>query len=491
MPRVAVLTNIIVNNPITSPPTTLSGSITPIQITKDNLFSPIPIVKGGTHSSPNIVNQVAGLVPLLPCCSNIDSYATFYFVSHNKSEICNSSLTYRIQIKINGVYYGIVIYTEGTDTAATLTASINTALTGSGFTASNVNLTFWFGGHIVTGQINSPTGSGALYNGYSLYFDTAAVCLGTIYNYFEYGISQNGCSPCNYVGGLNGYIDDNNYVLPVFGSLTCSDADKNDFNTFIVSIPKFISFTGLTLQKLNGNTWSNVATLDNTNTYGTFILYQYTNLNYAGYTISWKYVLALLGEGCYRVYYNSNTPERAVCGYSITFKLQAFTPELADLTVKFSVTYYGGNIGSVTTQGQYWSLTGIDTSANKYPLTITDSIRFLGMFGYESAGITTTEVKYYSGFLQQVRNEAIKSFILNTGLLPFWLVQRFYSYCLMADTITVNDNNIANSNQNMKNQLVRVDGKVTPKYNMGTHLLSIKELQFKEQTQFVFRDLAN
>jgi hypothetical protein len=61
----------------------------------------------------------------------------------------------------------------------------------------------------------------------------------------------------------------------------------------------------------------------------------------------------------------------------------------------------------------------------------------------------------------------------------------------MADIITVNDSNIGNSNQNIKNITVRPDGKITPTYSAGNRLVFIKGLQFKEQTQFVFRDLAN
>lgn len=140
--------------------------------------------------------------------------------------------------------------------------------------------------------------------------------------------------------------------------------------------------------------------------------------------------------------------------FSPPFCLKNFSCTLTDGTVKFETVDIGGNIGSVTTQGLSWSscctnkTTGVIT-----PLTINDSIRYFGEFGYETATLQRDFIKYAPGVINKVRDESIKNFTLKTSQLPLWLHQRFYAYALMADQLYVSDYNQNNANYNLKHFL--------------------------------------
>ena len=221
-----------------------------------------------------------------------------------------------------------------------------------------------------------------------------------------------------------------------------------------------------------------------------------TNVNYGGFILSWQAVLAAFGPGTYIFYVGGGTTTDlpSYCLSSSPFCLKAFDCYACDSTVKFEANYDGGNFGSVTTQGQSWSLCCSQAASaqsqqiTSNPFPWLDSIRFFGEFGYETAEFERDFVKYATGIINKVRDEAIKKFMLKTEKLPMWLHERFYAYGLMADQLYVSDYNINNPNYNYKHFWVVADGNYTPQYTNWSRYSKIQDLAFKEGDQFVFRD---
>ena len=362
-------------------------------------------------------------------------------------------------------------------------------------------------------MILSPTGSGLLYNDVTL---SASSSYSTIQSYplLSSVVSDCLCDPREGLYMADTIADDRNFVLPVFGTTysyneeqistfrgqKCDLPDyETDYSTFMFSYPfsdgyQYDPITSgeFQLQKLIGSTWSTITTLDYTNSYGTAfssLIYGCQTVAYYGYTIQWGLVLNTFGEGTYRFHLMDmyNIPF-TYCQTSTPLCLKAWNVQLASGTVKFETQYSGGNYGSVTQQGINTSLCCSDVNGNSLPININDSIRFPGFFGYETVEYERDFVKYATGVINKVRDEAVKNFVLKTDKLPMWFHQRFYAYALMADELYVSDYNLNNANYNYKKFWVVADGNYTPTYTNNSRYIKIQELKFKEGIQNTWRD---
>jgi hypothetical protein len=394
-------------------------------------------------------------------------------------------------------------------TTSSIAAIINAAFSGTGITCLVTVNSGSFAGDNVNLNIVlvAPPGTTTTYNGVTVTitsvniktFQTNPFSGGQTGQSTPANPANNVCScECRY--GLytaDSIADDRNFTLPVFADLTCSDAYHNDINSFLFSYPGTynpITNNDFTLTKLINGVWTQVAVLNNS-TYGTPI-YQAcsstsaaaasTVSNAGGYIINWSLVLAALGEGIYEFNVNSvgyTQDTGSWCFVSPPFCLKAWTCIDVDATVKWETVYNGGTFGSVTTQGVSWSLCCKGTAVQW-----KDSIRFFGFFGYETAEFQRDFVKYATGVIDKVRDEAVKKFTTKTDRLPMWLHERFYAYGLQADQLYVSDYNINNANYNYKHFWVVADGNYTPQYTTYSRYTKILDLAFKEGDQFVFRD---
>lgn len=455
--------------------------------------------------------QVVGLVPVFPCCIPQDAKGGFVF-GFTDNYNCVGSGTGFVQMIIDLIIGGVDLGTFSfgyNDSAATIQAALDFILP-TGFT-SMVTVSSSL---IRTFVILSPSGSGNTHNGITIQaIDVNNQCglIKSTYNFQGGNSDSNACLNCDCRQGeylADSIADDRYFVLPVFADSTCTDSYHNDVNSWIFQYPGTynpIQNHDFKLQKLINGVWTDIALLNNTN-YGTPL---YTgnicSNNYGGYQISWSLVLSQLGEGTYRFTvngsYNENTP---YCFFSPPFCLKQFDCNLTDGTVKFETSSCGGNFGSVTDQGVSWSVccspingyivnnTCTSTplsSGQSGPLPYTDSIRFAGYFGRETADYNEDFIKMATGYIQKVRQEAVKSFTLSTDLLPFWFHQRFYSYGLMADNCYVSDYNMNNPNYNIKHFAVKRNASYTIKYdNNSLRMKKVLDMKFVEQIQFTYRD---
>lgn len=492
----------------TPPPSTLGGGASNGQPTQP-VNSPI---------------QIAGLVPVFPCCIPgvpcVDSKSSIYIQTTDCMTGGNYSFTFTILIGgIITTFPPVTFpYNSGTISAAAMQALINASLAGSGFT-SNVVITSGIPpalSVVYHVTLLSPTGSCSEFNDVIPgIINTTCINFWIAHGFTGGTVGKGGANACDCDCRQGKYFadsipDDQQYQLPVFASTTCTGSYYNDKNVWVFEYAlgyNPIINSDFTLTKWNGTTWVTVAVLNN-NVYGTVIntLGICVNVNYAGFIIDWNAVLVGLGEGLYQFNVNGsfNGSTSNYCFFSPPFCLKTFDCNLASGTVKFITKSCGGTIGSVTTQGQSWSICCVPPSnvsvsnscistpllpGQTGPLPFNDSIRFPGYFGKESADYQETNIKLATGVIQKTRQEAIKTFLLDSDLLPFWFHQRFYVYGLMADNITVSDYNMNNPNYNYKNFSVVRDSSYPIKYSDNSlRFKKVLGMKFKEGIQLVMKD---
>lgn len=425
----------------------------------------------------NTVPQAVGLVPMFACCESNKAAVAGTMVQ--RSENC----TITLNVIIGGVNYGSVAITIATSGAAIQTA-INLLLAGTGITCQVTiqNLAVFI-------IFTAPSGYGADYNGVEVAC-TATGCVRNVYNIDFFGgvNGANFCGDCDCREGkytADEIPDDRNFMLPVFADLKCSDDYHNDYNGFALKFP--IGYTSVAngdwkLQKLQSGAWDTLATLNN-GSYGTIIATNCTNFNYQGYLIQWRDVLRSFGEGIYRILAES----ASFCQRTPPFCLKQFDCLNADQTIKIKMDGEGGTFGSVTKQGDSTSLCCKKTTGNT-SLRYTDSVRIPGFFGYETAEFSRDYIKYASGYVNHVRDEAIKNYTLKTDMLPIWLHQRLYAYAFQSQNIYISDYNVNNADYNLKNIAVIADSAYTPQYRNYSRYMRVNDMKFKEQTQFIYKD---
>lgn len=462
---------------------------------------------GGTGSPQRatiVPEQVIGLVPLFSCCSAKDALAGFSFGSFDTTG-CSGATT-ELTIIIDNVIYGAFSYSSATSNA-TIQNDINALLSGSGFTCTVT------GTALLRFCVITAVGTGDVYNGAVLnVIKTGSTCGGVVKNYdFSGGTASGGfsCDPacdCRSYGG-DSTSDDKQFLLPVFATADCTDSYHNGYNLWILKYPgtyDAIAAGDFKLQKLVNGVWSTAATLNST-TYGTpYNNNFYTNnglcqnVNYCGYEINWRNVLLYQGEGQYRLYVSGyySGVQNSYCFYSPPFCLRTFDCDDVNGTCKFEAYYAGGNFGSVTKQGNSWSLCCTQTTTNaagqtiiaSVPIKLRDSIWFFGFFGREGYDPTRDSIKYATGEIKKVRDEIIKVFDFETSQMPMWFHQRLASYGFMADQLFVSDYNVNNDSYEYKRFWVVADSDYKPIHRGFTRYPKVRGVKFKEGLQYIFRD---
>lgn len=295
-------------------------------------------------------------------------------------------------------------------------------------------------------------------------------------------------TPCDYEDCR---YDQDCYFLKTFGNIIDGVPEElpsyeNDFNTFLIKYPAYATgkypFTWI-IEKADipfydsGNVseweWNNVAyPIDNT--YGP--LYKLGDIigfpAYTMFQVNWGKVLNAFGPGFYRIKADLYTrkvvvvivsgipiatlqTEEISCMTSEIFKLDQFSCEKADGTIKFE-TAITGSIGSIDQYETVFNLCGIK---------IYDSIRLRGFFGYETTPkYIETLLEHQSGQIDEINNKLLNKFVGKIYRAPKWVHDRLKSYGFMADNILVSDYNINNSDYFIKQKGIRLQGAYEPTY---------------------------
>lgn len=311
----------------------------------------------------------------------------------------------------------------------------------------------------------------------------------------------------------NDIFNDEQFTLPVFAQVSGSDLYFNDQNSWLFELPLSGTQTiDFFLDKLIGNVWVNQTSLINNN-FGIFYSLPKNcsvgqlnctvlcpTKNWTGYLLYWQNVLNAFGEGVYRFRVNYTVYTRSFCFASPPFCLKEFDCFLANRTTKFESYYFGGRFGSVNKKycgGKFWDFCCVGRTDNPStsPINWYDSIRIYGFLGREDKEYERVQIKYQTGVVNKIRDEAIRKFKwknfgnfssnMGTGL-PFWFHDRFSVYGLMSPKLLVSDYNLNNSQYELKRYCVIADSNYTPEYK-GFSRYSSVELQFKSQNQYLIK----
>ena len=327
------------------------------------LINPLPPIQ-----SIDIPQQVMGLVPVFPCCGQINNCVSFLFTL---TEAISGDIIGTI--KFTDGYGAIInidfIFTSGESQSDCITQIINSVNSTDVYTASSD------GNQITiccpdTVQYNNGAVEMQIYSNIINISGGITFVEGGAFSFF-YGIQWNGifltipndncdCREGNYLPD-NPYADDTQIPLPVYADLSDSNPAFNDFNYWLFLYPLTAStpVNDFNLQMYENGVWVNIAVLNN-NTYGVYYNYSMTDVNYQGFEISWNLILSAFGAGTYRF----NQSGGSYCFNSPPFCLQPYSCYACDRTVKFLTQVTGGNSGSVTQQGNVWALSGILTSGS-------------------------------------------------------------------------------------------------------------------------------
>ena len=145
-----------------------------------------------------------------------------------------------------------------------------------------------------------------------------------------------------------------------------------------------------------------------------------------------------------------------------------------DVTINYNFSFYGGhtNVNS--------------TFIRSGAFTWKDSVRIGGEFGYEQTDYERKSIKYQTGVVNKIRDEAILKFTWKSSSLPFWFHERFKGYALMADELKVSDYNLNNADYNLKLFSVQGDSSYVPDYKGYTRYTKVK-CDFKAKIQNIKR----
>lgn len=306
--------------------------------------------------------------------------------------------------------------------------------------------------------------------------------------------------------GADNISNDMDFMIPVFAQFNppaIVDSYFNDYTSFLFDFTSYgssgSSMTFWLDKKVNG-VWQQLVDLGAAdNTYG--IYYPpgsiCSNLNWQGFTIQWWKILAY-DPGIFRFRVetkNFGITKYNTCFQSPPFCLSIFDCYAADRTTKFETAYSGGKLGSIDKSncgGKSWDFCCFTPSfvpsvpSAITPITWGDSVRVEGFFGYEDTDYERKSIKYQTGQVNKIRDEAILKFKWKSGSLPFWFHERFKAYGLFADQLLVSDYNLNNSDYNLKKYCVQADGSYNPEYFGRTRYTKVKT-DFKAATQYIIR----
>ncbi len=268
------------------------------------------------------------------------------------------------------------------------------------------------------------------------------------------------------------------YAIPVFASILDTDGHVNDFTTMTVDTYTNSGVMTVTwfLDKCVGGAFVEQEEIDANSTVGTLLNLAFVGFpTYSEVLIIWRDVLINFGSGTYRIRVRTILDGENTCDQCTEpFCLKPFSCEQANGTVRWTIAYGAGTIGSITDP----TVTFGTPSANLY------QIRVNGGFGDETSEYDLLEQEYQNGAIVKIRDEAIQKYVFNSDRLPNWFHKRFKSYALLAPSIRVDDYNLNNPDYEIKQLRVTRDGNYEPERNRNSRLTKVS-VNFKSGIQNV------
>lgn len=256
-------------------------------------------------------------------------------------------------------------------------------------------------------------------------------------------------------------------TISVLADENDTDNLRNDKYTIVYKkIVETDTFT-FTLEKLNG-TWSDLTVLLDT-VHGAG--FSYTDGDFIeGFTIDWRSILILFGEGNYRVR-AEGTGLTAYTHYSFVFCLSKYTDNKADGTIRFDWTLNGKQ-----PDVNHWRLKA-DYGKNDIPM----QMRLVGMFGFLTVEYENQEDKYTTGLSKRYRTQTTPNYTFKSGRY-WWQIHNLLMFnAIPNDSLSVTDYNVLNKHGDIREIPVLSTSGYAPDYNKGQSLLSRVTVEFTDR----------
>lgn len=266
------------------------------------------------------------------------------------------------------------------------------------------------------------------------------------------------------------------FILPALAEKVYTSPLKNDRHSWIQWYNQAFTEAKMTLQKVEGGEYIDVADLEDS-TYGTNFEYGFYETIYdekaIGYLIDWRKVLLEEGEGDYRI---KSTGKQVigddVVTYSFEFCLKEFTPNRADKTVRLT-WYKNGNTGSLTNDAR---------KVDYGTLNWLNEIRLPNAyFGDDKSETEDEYTKYQPGNMVWLQQTQVEDYTLGIGLIPNMLHRFLKIDAFHSDEIYVTDYNLNNDTTHI-NRKVIWQSSYEPRRHRGSQLSSVT-VTFKQADQ--------
>jgi len=246
------------------------------------------------------------------------------------------------------------------------------------------------------------------------------------------------------------------FELPAFAYPSdITDTWRNDFAAPLVTINNKYKDAEIYLEVLTGCTWSEVAELDSSNTYGTYFG-AWTDFDWVGYKLDWYLVYNLEGVGIYRIRQDiTNIQTLTVSSsYGYRYNLKLWNENLADRTTKLTYKVNGGKMPNVLKPKRMIDYKGITWERE---IRLPDSF-----FGFESSEYTIESTRYKNGGQQQTKNEQIQTIKYHCKKLPYSLHNMLRSDALQCGELYISDYNLGNPKKYYDHFRVKLSSDYSP-----------------------------
>ena len=235
--------------------------------------------------------------------------------------------------------------------------------------------------------------------------------------------------------------------------------DKSDYYNYSTNITSSVL---MVLQKYNGSSWDDKATLNN-NTYGLYSAFGHyiddNNNKYFGYTLDWQKILvaATFGTGTYRIKITDTLLFGGIIiRYSNEWCLQEYSKYRAEKTCKIEV--YNKEIKGMS--GSQKLLIDYGTSANNDGSGTNrgryNAIRIPAIFGYPEADKNDEYNEYSPTNKEWITSQFIPKYMLKSQkLLPGWLHDILRDDFMQGDEILITDYYSKNVKQFIKTEVIQ------------------------------------
>lgn len=190
------------------------------------------------------------------------------------------------------------------------------------------------------------------------------------------------------------------------------------------------------------------ATMSGNNNHGVDYAFGFQSVNnqkYVGYKVEWYKVLALYGDGIYKI---ELVVTDAILGnssiFSFDFKLCTYRPDRADGTIRLQ-WYLNGIIGSTYDDRK---------SINYLSLNWVNQIRLPGFFGYPTAEYVKEEIQYTTGAREWTFDEQEPIYLLKTKPIPAPIHTIFRIMVMQSDRCLITDYNVRNSEKFVNKEIM-------------------------------------